>query len=93
MVAHFLLFPPEKLPRAFHTKAQSHRPITALAFLLATVVKIQLQENQGKAVSGRLFSGLFWEMGDLTLVWTPGVCMRVKDIAYFDESGSTTRGS
>ena len=31
VVAHFLLFPPGELPRAFHTKARSHFPITALS--------------------------------------------------------------
>ena len=30
VVAHFLLFPPDELPRAFPTKARSHFPITAL---------------------------------------------------------------
>ena len=33
VVAHFLLFPPDELPRAFHTKARSHFPITALALV------------------------------------------------------------
>ena len=30
VVAHFLLLPPDELPRTFPTKARSHFPITAL---------------------------------------------------------------
>ena len=33
VVAYFLLFPPDELPRAFPTKARSHFPITALALV------------------------------------------------------------
>ena len=33
VVAHFLLFPPTSLPRAFPAKARSHFPITALGFV------------------------------------------------------------
>ena len=37
VVAHFLLFPPGELPRAFPTKARSHFPITALALVFWSV--------------------------------------------------------
>ena len=37
VVAHFLLFPPNELPRAFPTKARSHCPITALALVFWSV--------------------------------------------------------
>ena len=37
VVAHFLLFPPDELPRAFPTKARSHFPITALALVFWSV--------------------------------------------------------
>ena len=43
VVAHFLLFPPDELPRAFPTKARSHFPITALGSFFVKASKDQMR--------------------------------------------------